>query len=168
MAQGIESIGLWIAALGTTLIASVSNEGETSKLYVIGTCAAALGAILSALASTKTVKIRKMERERLEKRGTFLRAVGFALVAEARGISSSIRVAASFRSIGNAVALLGLQLPESNNKREKLIEEGNLLAVLGGTYEIAEAEKPTTRVERIRYYGNILETVGDALSINIE
>ena len=168
MAQGIENIGLWIAALGTTLIASVSNEGETSRLYVIGTCSAAIGAILSALAATRTVKIRKIVREKLEKRGTFLRAIGFALVAEAKGMSSSIRIAASFRAIGNAAALLGLELPSGNRKREKLIEEGNLLAVLGGSYEIVESEKPTTRVERIRYYGNILETVGDALSLNIE
>ncbi|GIP42889.1 hypothetical protein J45TS6_13480 [Paenibacillus sp. J45TS6] len=168
MAQGIESIGLWIAALGTTLIASVSNQGETSRLYVIGTCSAAIGAILSALAATRTVKIRKVVREKLEKRGTFLRAIGFALVAEAKGMPSSVRIAGAFRSIGNAVALLGLELPESNKKRERLIEEGNVLAVLGGTYEIVEAERPTSRVERIRYYGNILETVGDALSLNIE
>lgn len=168
MAQGLETIGLWIAALGTTLIASVSKEGETSKLYVIGTCSAAIGAILSALAATRTVKIRKTVREKLERRGTFLRAVGFALIAEAKGMPSSIRIAGAFRSIGNAVALLGLELPSSNKKREKRIEEGNVLAVLGGTYEIVEAEKPLTRVERIRFYGNILETVGDALSLNIE
>lgn len=168
MAQGLETIGLWIAALGTTLIASVSKEGKTSKLYVIGTCSAAIGAILSALAATRTVKIRKTVREKLERRGTFLRAVGFALIAEAKGMPSSIRIAGAFRAIGNAVALLGLELPSSNKKREKRIEEGNVLAVLGGTYEIVEAEKPLTRVERIRFYGNILETVGDALSLNIE
>lgn len=164
MAQGLESIGLWIAALGTTLIASVSDEDETSPLYVIGTWLAALGAILSSLAGIKTVKIRKSLRENLEKCGAFLRAIGFALVAEARGIPSSIRVAGFFRAIGNAVVLIGLQLPESNKKRKKLIEEGNNIAVLGGTYEIAMAEKPKNRVERIRYYGNILETVGDALA----
>ncbi|MBT2686635.1 hypothetical protein J7I93_00395 [Bacillus sp. ISL-47] len=132
---------------------------------IVGSVIAAIGTILSAIASTPAQSVRIVDFFKgLDIVGNTLQATGNALEASGQGEPSLEKLGNEIQAAGNSTVIAGLVLNLEDENEEKLVITGNWLQALGGAVALGdEFEDPTAAGQLYNIYGNLLQSIGNSL-----
>lgn len=132
---------------------------------IFGSVIAAIGTILSAIASTPSASPRiKDLLDGMDLVGNTLQGTGNALQASGQSGASLEKLGNEVQAIGNSTVVAGLVLHVKEETEERLVITGNWLQALGGAAALGdEFEDPAAPGQIFNINGNLLQSIGNSL-----
>lgn len=137
-------------------------DNQLKELF--GSWIQAIGTVISAIGSTPTNTLISDSQKNLDLWGNALQAAGNALIADAQETNSLAKLGNEVQAIGNSTVIAGMIIEFNEDRKQKLIINGNWLQALGGGIALPEElEAEASTIRTLNITGNVLQIIGNSL-----
>ena len=126
---------------------------------------AAIGTLLSAIASTPSSKLNETLQTNLDLAGNVMQATGSALAADSEKKLTLNKFGNQVQAIGNSVVISGIVISFTEETKRKVTIKGNLFQAVGSSMALPDLLDTTEITMDTLYeiYGALLQSIGNAL-----
>ncbi|WP_339182690.1 hypothetical protein [Oceanobacillus sp. FSL W7-1293] len=138
---------------------------DNNLKVLFGSWEAAIGALLSAIASTPSFKLNETQQTNLDLAGNVMQATGSALAADSEKKLTLNKIGNQVQAMGNSIVISGIVIPFTEETKRKVTIKGNLFQAAGSSMALPDLldTAEITMDTLYEIYGALLQSIGNAL-----